>query len=129
MSQQEKWTPEQGKLFFSQKKTENRLKYKNEPTVVDGIRFDSIKEADYYGQLKLRKRAGLLADFQVHPIFELRVNGVLICTYEADFSLTFPDGSKRVVDVKSVATEGLPVFRMKKALMFAIHGIIVYIEK
>jgi hypothetical protein len=29
-------------------------KYRNEPVVVDGIRFDSKREAAYYGELGIR---------------------------------------------------------------------------
>jgi len=33
-------------------------KYKNSKTIVDGHKFDSQKEARYYGTLKMRKLAG-----------------------------------------------------------------------
>lgn len=96
---------------------------------MDGIIFDSIKEADYYGRLKLRVRAGELAKFEVHKVYDLFVEGELITTYEADFVLYFHEGTIRVIDVKSVATVGLQVFRIKAKLMKAIYKIEIQIVK
>lgn len=131
MAGQETWTPEQFREYHAKNKARDanapRLKYGNKPATIDGIRFDSGKEADYYGRLKLRKRIGQIKDFAIHKVYELRVNGVLICTYECDFVIYHHNGTEEVVDVKSKATEGLAVFRMKKALMFAIYGITIKI--
>jgi len=128
---QESWTPEQYQAYYQQeqrkKNTAPRLKYNNTPTVVDGIKFDSKKESQYYGRCKMLKKAGEITKIECHVSFPLIVNGVLICTYEADFVLYYPDGTFRVKDVKSEATEGLAVFRLKKALMLAIHKINVEI--
>lgn len=38
-------------------------KYRNQKTVVDGILFDSQKEANYYCELKLKRKAGEIVDF------------------------------------------------------------------
>jgi lipopolysaccharide assembly outer membrane protein LptD (OstA) len=128
---QETWTPEQYQAHYQQEQRKNnnapRLKYNNTPTVVDGIRFDSKKESQYYGRCKMLKKAGEITKIECHVPFPLIVNGILICTYEADFVLYYPDGTFRVKDVKSAATEGLAVFRLKKALMLAIHKINVEI--
>ena len=128
---QESWTPEQYQAYYQQEQRKKnnapRLKYRNTPTVVDGIKFDSKKESQYYGRCKMLKKAGEITKSECHVPFPLIVNGVLICTYEADFVLYYPDGTVRVKDVKSEATEGLAVFRLKKALMLAIHKINVEI--
>lgn len=128
---QENWTPEQYRAYYQQEQRKKnnapRLKYNNTPTVVDGIKFDSKKESQYYGYCKMLKQAGEVTKIECHVPFPLIVNGVLICTYEADFVLYYPDGTVRVKDVKSKATEGLAVFRLKKALMLAIHKINVEI--
>ena len=55
-------------------------KYHNHPTTVDGIRFDSRKEARYYEQLKIRKQLGEVAYFLMQV------------------PLRLPGGSKYVVD-------------------------------
>lgn len=54
-------------------------KYKNVKTVVDGITFDSKKEANYYGVLKMRKLAGEIDDFQCQAAFYLAINNIPIC--------------------------------------------------
>jgi hypothetical protein len=41
----------------------SKLKYRNQKTIVDGIIFDSKKEADYYMQLKILKQNGNIIDF------------------------------------------------------------------
>jgi len=131
MTKQETWTPEQYQAYYKQEQKKKnqapRLKYGNQPTVIDGIKFDSKKEAQYYGQCKMLKKAGEIVKIECHVPFPLIVNGVKICEYEADFVLYYPDGSFMVKDVKSEATEGLAVFRLKKALMLAIHKISVEI--
>lgn len=129
---QERWTPEQYKAHQAQRAAGEdqgtRNKYGNEPVIVDGILFQSKKEAKYYGQCKMRKIAGNILKFEMQKTYDLVVNGVLICQYRADFILWNFDGTKTVIDVKSKATEELPVFKIKKALMLAIHGIEIIIR-
>lgn len=94
-------------------------KYNNQKTIVDGIEFDSKKEADYYIHLKLLKRAGEIKDiglqqrFVLQPGFEK--NGVKYqpITYVADFVIVNNDGTTDVVDVKGFETQ---VFKIKKKL-------------
>ena len=54
------------------RKTKKKSKYSNIKTVVDGIEFDSKKEADYYCQLKILKRAGEIKDFDLQQRYELQ---------------------------------------------------------
>jgi hypothetical protein len=49
-----------------------KRKYKNEPVVVDGIRFDSKIEAKRYEYLKLLQAAGHIDDLECHPVYELQ---------------------------------------------------------
>lgn len=94
-------------------------KYGNKKTVVDGITFDSKKEAARYQELKLMQKAGLIAGLGMHPSFDLWVNNQRVCRYVADFS--YQENGKTVVeDVKGVKT---PVYNLKKKLMKALHGI------
>lgn len=93
-------------------------KYKNVRTDSDGIKFDSKKECDYYGILKLRKAAGELT-FERQVKYDFTINGVLVCSYVADFVLQFPC-YKLVVDVKGMCT---PMYKIKKKLMKAVYGI------
>lgn len=121
-----RWTEEQYQEFVKKKKgllvepqSQRKSKYNNQKTMVDGIEFDSKKEADYYIHLKLLKKAGEIKDiglqqrFVLQPGFEK--NGVKYqpITYIADFVITNNDGTTEVVDIKGVETQ---VFKIKKKL-------------
>ena len=98
-------------------------KYHSNKTEVDGIKFDSRKEADYYRQLKLRKQAGDIVGFELQPAYELQPgyvrDGKKIrpIVYVADFKVTNTDGTETVVDVKSYITEKNPVYRLKRKML------------
>src|SRR3990167_6691075 len=97
-------------------------KYHARRTEVDGITFDSLAEARRYGELKLLQAAGEIGHILVHPHWDIVVNGAKVCRYEADFEYTDTrhDGKKTVEDVNGVKT---PIYRLKKKLMAAVHGI------
>lgn len=98
-------------------------KYGNVRTEVDGISFDSKKEAKRYSELKLLERAGHIRDLELQPMFPMVINGHLVCTYIADFAYLVPNGSRVVEDVKSPATRSEAAYRIKNKLMRAIHKI------
>jgi hypothetical protein len=98
------------------------LKFRNKPVTVDGIRFDSKAEARRYGELKLLERTGKISDLKLQDTFDLPVNGVVVCSYRADFTYV-EDDNLVVEDVKSAATSKNPVYRIKKKLMKVVHGI------
>ena len=105
-------------------------KYHNQKTLVDGIMFDSKKEANRYCELKILLKKGKIFSLECHPKFPLSVNECLIGTYIADFSYTdYTSGGRGlygfavVEDVKGVKTA---VYRLKKKLMKAIYGIDIY---
>lgn len=103
----------------TESKSQIKSKYNNQKTIVDGIKFDSKKEAEYYCQLKLLKQAGEIKDFGMQQKYELlptfKKNGAThrSITYIADFVITNNDGTVDVVDVKGIETQ---VFRIKKKL-------------
>lgn len=104
-----------------------KTKFKNIRTEIDGIRFDSKKEGEYYAALKIREKAGEVSNVEMQRSYALTVDGFLICTYRADF--VFWDAiehRQRVIDVKGVAT---PVFIIKQKLMRACHGITIEVVK
>ena len=95
-------------------------KFKNVKTVVDGITFDSRKEAARWAELKLLERGGLIRNLERQQVIEARINGVLCFTYKADFS--YFDANTRVIeDVKSAYTSKLPVYRIKKKVIEALY--------
>lgn len=99
-------------------------KYRNKKTDLDGISFDSKKEADRFALLKIRLLAGEITDLVHHRRFPCKVNGYVVCEYEADFC--YHDrmrGCNVIEDVKSKVTRKDPVYRLKKKLMEACNGI------
>lgn len=97
-------------------------KFRNTVTVLDGVRFDSAKEARRWAELQLLERCGAISDLRRQVRFPLVVNGETVCVYVAD--AVYTDGGKQVVeDVKSAHTRKLPVYRLKAKLMAAVYGI------
>jgi hypothetical protein len=88
-------------------------KYHNKRIRVDGILFDSQKEADYYSELKLQLRAGVIRGFCRQPEFILLEGfaGRQPEIYKADFIVFNLDGTAEIIDVKGIETE---VFRIKQ---------------
>ena len=101
---------------------ENEMnKYRNKPTMVGNVRFDSKREAARWSDLLLLQRAGeIVALTRQHP-YVLTVNTHQIGRYIADFVYIDKPSNKLVVeDVKGVRTRE---YQIKKKLMRAIHGI------
>lgn len=97
-------------------------KFGNQKVVIDGIEFDSKKEARRYQELKIRVMSKEIWDLKMQERFPLEVNGHHIADYLADFTYMTAFG-KVVEDVKSVITRKHPVYRLKNKLMNACHGI------
>lgn len=99
-------------------------KYRNVKTVVDGITFDSKKEAQYYGiyksLMKAKNPKDRVVGLELQVPFPLEVNGKKIGKYIADFRVTYGDGRIEVIDVKGVKTA---VYRLKKKLVSALYGV------
>lgn len=96
-------------------------KYRAVPTVVDGIRFASKKEARRYGELKLLLKGSQIESMDLQPRYECIVKGVKICDYVADFR--YLQGENTIVeDVKGMKT---PVYKLKKKLVEALYGITI----
>ncbi len=83
-------------------------KYHNHPTTVDGIRFDSKKEARYYEQLKIRQQLGEVSYWLRQVPLHLPGGS----RYVVDFVVFYTSGAAPdYVDVKGRQTQ---VFRLKK---------------
>jgi hypothetical protein len=118
----------------------------NVKVTVDGIEFDSKKEAQRYCELKLLWRAGQITDLQLQKEFELipaqyetfpryGKTGKRLqdgkrcieksCVYKADFAY-MKDGQQIVEDVKGFrdpASAAYAKFVIKRKLMLWVHGI------
>lgn len=118
-------------------------KYHNRKITVDGITFDSVKEANRYKELKILERAGQVHDLQLQVKFKLipaqrewtdettksgkPKKGKVIeheCSYIADFTYKNRFGLLVVEDVKGYKKgAAYDLFVVKRKLMLWIHGI------
>lgn len=101
-------------------------KYHAKKTVVDGITFDSKKEAERYKELKALQLVGKIDRLELQPRFTLmdgfRYEGKAIrkIEYVADFLYRDLSTLELVVeDVKGVKTD---VYKLKKKLFLKIYG-------
>lgn len=96
-------------------------KYHNSKTVIDGIRFDSKKEAKRYLELKIFEKAGAIKDLrrQVPYVLINKSRYGRAIKYVADF-VYYEDNKLVVEDVKGVRT---PVYKLKKRIMAEVYGI------
>ncbi|MTI49471.1 MAG: DUF1064 domain-containing protein [Firmicutes bacterium] len=95
-------------------------KFRAKKTTVDGITFDSKKEANRYCELKLLLKANEIKDLELQPKFVLqdkfKKNGKThrAISYVADFRyIDCTTGETVVEDVKGMETK---VFKIKKKL-------------
>ena len=105
------------------KKGKKKSKYHAKKTVVEGITFDSKKEAKRYMELKAMEKVGSIQNLQLQVPFVLIEKSKYgrSIKYVADFVYN-KNGSKIVEDVKGVKT---PVYKLKKRIMAEKYGIIV----
>lgn len=108
-------------------------KFGNRHVKVDGIRFDSAKEARRYHELKLLEYAGEIQKLELQPRFVLQEtfkrDGVTHrkIEYVADFR--YMEGGKTIVeDVKSAITKKHPVYALKKKLLLKKYPDITFLE-
>lgn len=99
-------------------------KYRAVKTVVNGITFDSKREAARYQELKLLELAGQIKGLELQPVFQLLVKtGKSVGKYKADFK--YYDMTKKqwiTEDSKGVRT---PVYRLKKKIIEEVYGITI----
>lgn len=86
-------------------------KYRNKKVVVDGIKFDSKHEAEYYIYLNRLKGEGKIKDFGLQHKFELQPSFKKYgkthraITYTVDFAIYHLNGEVEYVDVKGMETQ------------------------
>lgn len=87
-------------------------KYHNKKVMINGIKFDSKKEANRYMQLKMLEKAGEIRDIELQKSFELqptfRKNNKTYrkIVYIADFCyFNIKDGKYIVEDIKGFKTK------------------------
>lgn len=103
-----------------------RSKYNSIKTIVEGIKFDSKKEARRYQELKLLERAGTIKELELQPRFILQDKFKLYgkthrkIEYVADFKYWDKEKETWIVeDVKGVKTD---VYKLKKKIFLKKYG-------
>jgi hypothetical protein len=96
-------------------------KYRNQPCVYDGQKFDSLKEANRWRDLRLLEYVGEIKELRRQVVYHLVVNGHDVCAYITDF-VYIKDGRTVVEDVKGYR-KGIAyrLFKIKATLMWALH--------
>lgn len=104
-----------------------RSKYYSKKVVIDGIKFDSKKEGEYYQKLKILEKQGIIKDLELQKEYILqdkfKINGKTRrkITYRADFSyFSTEDNKLHVIDVKGFKTD---LYKLKKKLFEYKYGI------
>lgn len=119
-----------------------KSKYGAEKVTIDGIKFDSKKEANRYRDLKILEKIGEITNLQMQVKYVLIpaqrepdtvgkrggiIKGKLIereVSYIADFVYTDVNGNRVVEDVKGYRGGGAyEVFKIKRKLMLYIQKI------
>lgn len=102
-------------------------KYHNQPIVVNGIKFDSRREARRYQELQLLLRAGEITQLQLQKKYALipaqkKPSGGTerACTYTADFAYKDKTGREIVEDSKGMKTQQ---YIIRRKLMLYVYGI------
>ena len=107
-----------------EKNPEKKSKYSSAKADVDGIRFDSKKEAEFYAELKLREKAGEITHLRLQPRYLLQEafkhegKQYREMEYVADFEY-IENGETVVVDVKGFRTA---VYMIKRKLFLYRYG-------
>lgn len=121
----------------------NDSKYKAKKVEINGIKFDSKREARRYEELLLLEQAGEIKDLKRQVKYILipaqrepdtvgvrggKIKGKLIekeCAYYADFVYTDTQTGEQIVeDVKGYRDgQAYALFKIKRKLMLYVHGI------
>ena len=94
-------------MLEREKELSKTPKYHNKKIKIDGFLFDSTKEGDYYSDLKIQLRAGVIKGFgrQVHFILTTGGNGLEPMEYVADFVVWNLDDTADIIDTKGMRTD------------------------
>ena len=112
-----------------------RLKFGNRKVEVDGIRFSSQREAQFYAELKLREKAGEIRNLELQPRFTLQPafknaagKKIRPLVYIADFKFWDEIEKRiRIVDVKGFRPYSYEI--KKKLFDFLMVPQNIYLEE
>lgn len=99
-------------------------KYRNQPVTVDGIRFDSKREAERYQELRAAERSGAIRDLRRQVRYPLHaVGGRRVGVYVADHVYDEIRGNDWVTIVEDVKGVRTAMYIWKSRHMLAEYGI------
>jgi hypothetical protein len=101
---------------------ESYHKYKNTAIMVDGFRFDSKLEADWYKNLKAQRERGEVAWFIRQVPFDVAPS----VRYFVDFLVVYAGGGIQLQEVKGYMT---PLAKVKITVVEERYGVIIRILK
>lgn len=110
---------------LSKKKCNNKRfgKFNAKKVKIGDKVFDSKLEASRYQKLQLLEKTGIIKNLIHHKVYDLKINNILVCKYEADFVYNDKEGNLIVEDSKGFKTKE---YIIKKKLMKAIYNIEIY---
>lgn len=103
-----------GAIPHKQNNTKNntKSKYSNKKVLIDGITFDSMKEANRYRELKLLEKVGEISNLVLQPVyvllngFEYKGEKIRAIKYIGDFEyIEVKTGNKVLEDTKGFKTK------------------------
>ena len=97
-------------------------KYGAKKVKADGYIFDSQMEFRRYCELKMLEKAKEISMLTVHPKLPIKINNVLVCNVELDFSYRM-HAPKRPFKIKYEDTKGFDtaISRLKRKLLKAAY--------
>jgi hypothetical protein len=111
--------------------TKKANKYKNIKVEVDGIKFDSQREAGHYLKLKMMQQGGLISELKMQVEYPLKCNEMIVNgeivklpyqikkSWIADFTY-IENGILKVIDVKGYKTKS---YKLAKILIKKLYNI------
>lgn len=128
MEQKTEYTADEWRRLLEAEKQRNKrgAKYGNKRVKINGVAYDSKGEANYEKTVLDPLRAKGELTYKRQVTFPFVLNGIKICSYRADWVVTWKDGRREVWDFKGYETSE---FRIKKRLMLAYHGIEIILKR
>lgn len=125
---QDKRLPDALKRVIEARSEEKQHKYgAKRTTCLYGHPHDSRKEAMWCIKLNELQKEGKIRNLSVEPIYDLRVNGTVVCTHMPDFDYEILRNAFWVVEVLDVKGLLLPEWKLKHKLFKAIYTEINYV--
>lgn len=101
----------------------SRSKYGNTWVTIDGRKFQSKAEGRRYERLRDWQKEGRISGLEMQPRFPIVIEGEKVATYVADFRYVDKESGDVVIeDVKGAIKA---VYRLKKALVEALYGVVI----